>query len=143
GELANGQTRRVTVATTAVGGADPSTRPPTYKLDTSLAVTRVGLRPKSDTGDYLCTPGSFTVTKTPKNEIYKIGDNVNFTITVASTGPGVAKNVVLNDPLPTLGNMNSWSIASGPTGGSCSIVANTLSCVFGDLANGQTRVVTV
>ncbi|TMB04568.1 MAG: DUF11 domain-containing protein [Deltaproteobacteria bacterium] len=143
GDLANGQTRTVTVATTAAGGADPTACPGNQKLNNTATVTSTGLQPKSDTGDYLCTPGSFTVTKTPKNEIYKIGDNVNFTITVASTGPGVAKNVVLNDPLPTLGNMNSWSIASGPTGGSCSIVANTLSCVFGDLANGQTRVVTV
>src|SRR5438876_6103230 len=139
GDLANGQTRTVIVATTATGGANTAACPGGVKLNNTATVTATGLQPRSDTGDYLCTPGSFTVTKTPKNATYDIGDNVNFTVVVASTGPGVAKNVVLNDPLPTLGNMNSWSIASGPTGGSCSIVANTLRCVFGELANGQTR----
>src|SRR5439155_495034 len=112
------------------------------KLNNTATVTSTGLPPKSDTGDYLCTPGSFTVTKSPKNATYNIGDNVNFTVVVASAGPGVAKNVVLNDPLPTLGNLNSWSITSDPSG-RWSTVANTLNCPFGDLANGQTRTVTV
>src|SRR5437870_2748386 len=142
GDLANGQTRTVTVATTATGGADATACPGNQKLNNTATVTSTGLPPKSDTGDYLCTPGSFTVTKSPKNATYNIGDNVNFTIVVASTGPGLAKNVVLNDPLPTLGNLNSWSITSDPSR-LCTLVANTLNCPFGDLANGQTRTVTV
>src|SRR5439155_1177021 len=140
GDLANGQTRTVTVATTATGGANTAACPGGVKLNNTATVTPAGLQPKSDTGDYLCTPGSFTVTKTPKNATYDIGDNVNFTVVVTSTGPGVAKNVVLNDPLPTLGNLSSWSITSDPSG-RCTVVANTLNFPFGDLANGQTRTV--
>lgn len=87
-------------------------------------------------------PGSFTVTKSPKNASYNIGDNISFSIVVTSTGPGTAQNVVLNDPLPTLGNLSTWIIGTNP-GNVCTIVANTLNCPFGDLANGQSRSVTV
>src|SRR3989442_722127 len=106
----NGKKRTGTVATTATGGADGAACQGNQELKNTATVTSRGLPPKSDTGDYLCTPGSFTVTKSPKNATYNNGDNVNFTVVVASAGPGLAKNVVLNDPLPTLGNLNSWSI---------------------------------
>jgi len=56
GDLANGQTRTVTVATTAAGGADPTACPGNQKLNNTATVTATGLPPKSDTGDYLCTP---------------------------------------------------------------------------------------
>ena len=94
-----------------------------------------------DPGSQSCTPGSYTVTKTPKGATYHIGDNINFTIVVTSTGPGTANNVVLNDPLPTLGNLNTWTITTNP--GGCTISSNTLNCSFGNLANGQTRTVVV
>ncbi len=144
GDLANQQTRSVTVATNVVGGANLTACPGGVTLNNTATVTSNGLPPKTDTGDYTCTPppGSFTVTKTPKNATYNIGQNINFTMEVKSTGPGTAKNVVLNDPLPTLGNLNSWIITSNP-GNGCTIVANTLTCSFGDLANQQTRSVTV
>src|SRR5206468_11514596 len=48
----------------------------------------------------------------------------------------------LNDPLPTLGNLNSWIITSNP--GGCSInAANVLNCPFGNLPSGATRTVVV
>src|SRR5437870_1644124 len=124
--------------------SSPETRPfcCTQIGPTSGSTDRACLKKTFPASLTVVTPGSFTVTKTTKNGTYNIGDNVNFTIVVASTGPGVAQNVVLNDPLPTLGNLNSWSITSDPTG-LCTLVANTLNCPFGDLANGQTRTVTV
>src|SRR5439155_31231 len=71
------------------------------------------------------------------------GDNISFTMVVTSTGPGTANNVVLNDPLPTLGNLNHWTLTTNP-GGVCTIsAANVLNCPFGNLANGQSRTVVV
>src|SRR5207249_3371437 len=57
---------------------------------------------------------------------------------------GAPKNVVLNDPLPTLGGALTWTIpAGGDPSGKCTVVANTLNCPFGDLANGDTRTVMI
>src|SRR5437773_2426213 len=143
GNLANGQTRTVVVATDAVGGASIAACPGGVKLNNTATLTGTGLPTLTDTGDYICTPpGSYTLAKSPKNATYTVGQNVNFSIVVTSTGPGTASNVVLNDPLPTLGNLNTWTITSDPTG-LCTIVSNTLNCPFGDLANGQARTVTV
>jgi len=80
-------------------------------------------------------------TKTPKNATYNIGQNISFTMVVTSTGPGTANNVVLNDSLPALGNLNTWTITTNP--GGCTIVSNTLNCPFGNLATGQVRTVVV
>jgi uncharacterized repeat protein (TIGR01451 family) len=141
GNLANGQTRAVTVATNVAGGAD-ATACTGAKLNNTATLTGTGLPTKTDTGDYTCKPGNYTLTKNPKGATYHIGDNINFTMVVTSTGPGTANHVVLNDPLPTLGNLNTWTITTNP-GGVCTIVANTLNCSFGNLANGQTRTVVV
>jgi uncharacterized repeat protein (TIGR01451 family) len=146
GNLANGQSRTVTVATNAAGGANAAACPGGVKLNNTATLTGTRLPTKTDTGDYLCTPvrevGSYTLVKTPKNATYNIGENISFAIVVASTGPGTAPGVVLNDPLPTLGNLNTWILTTNP-GGVCTIVSNTLNCPFGDLANGQTRTVVV
>ena len=143
GNLANGQSRTVTVATNAAGGANVAACPGGQKLNNTATLTGTGLPTKTDTGDYICTPpGSYTLTKNPKNATYNIGENINFTMVVTSTGPGTANNVVLNDPLPTLGSLSTWIISSDPSG-LCTIVSNTLNCPFGNLANGQSRTVTV
>ena len=139
GNLANGASRTVTVATNAAGGANVAACPGGVKLNNTATLTGTGLPTKTDTGDYICTPpGSYTLTKNPKNATYNIGDNINFTMVVTSTGPGTANNVVLNDPLPTLGNLNTWTISSDPSG-VCTIVSNTLNCAFGNLANGASQ----
>jgi uncharacterized repeat protein (TIGR01451 family) len=105
-------------------------------------VSSTGLANKTDTGDYTCAPPpSITLTKTPKGATYNLGDNISFSMVVTSTGPGTAKNVVLSDPLPTLGSLNSWIITSNP--GGCSISSNTLTCSFGNMANGTSKSVTV
>jgi uncharacterized repeat protein (TIGR01451 family) len=106
------------------------------------AVATSGSLTVEDSGFLTCTPhGSYTVGKYPKNATYNIGQNVSFTMKVVSTGPGAAGNVVMNDTLPTLGNLNKWIITGNP--GGCSITSNKLSCSFGDLANGQSRTVVV
>src|SRR5438128_2019767 len=72
GDMANGQTRTVTVATTATGGANAAACPDNKKLHNTGKGDSTWLLRKSDTGDYLCTPGSFTVTKSPKNATYDL-----------------------------------------------------------------------
>ncbi len=74
------------------------------------------------------------------------GGTIGFDITVTNNGPGIARAVTLTDPLPTDAGL-SWSIATNPDvngtlGGDCEIVPAdgtnppTLSCSFGDLADG-------
>ncbi len=125
-----------TAATTPTGACQLQSNP------AAIAAADGGLTAR-DSGSLNCTPlGSFTLTKSPKNGTYNIGDNISFTMVVTSTGPGTANNVVLNDPLPTLGNLNTWTISTNP-GAVCTIVSNVLNCPFGNLANGQTRTVVV
>ena len=64
------------------------------------------------------------------------GEAVGFGITVTNSGPGVARSVTIDDPIPAGPGM-TWAISpaySGP--GSCSITTNTLHCSLGDLSSG-------
>lgn len=140
-QLLVGEQITIVVRTTNAGGA-PAASCTGQKLNNTATAQADGTTVKQDTGDYTCMPGSYTLTKSPKNATYNIGDNINFTMVVTSTGPGFANNVVLNDPLPTLGNLNNWIITTNP-GNACTIVANVLNCQFGNLANGQSRTVIV
>jgi uncharacterized repeat protein (TIGR01451 family) len=129
------------VLTTNNAGGTPAAICNSQKINNTAVAYSDNTDPVNDTGDYTCTPGSYTLVKNPKHATYNLGDNVSFTMVVTSTGPGPAANVALNDPLPTLGNLNSWTITSNP--GGCTINSNTLNCQFGTLANGQSRTVTV
>jgi len=80
------------------------------------------------------------VVKTADAASVSAGDPIGFTVTVHNNGPGVAKGVTLEDPLPT-GTGVVW--VESPDNPDCSIAANTLSCDFGDLASGATRTVHV
>ena len=94
-----------------------------------------------------------SIVKTPDGNSFNIGDNINFTMVVTSTGPGTATNVKLTDPLPTPGNLTSWQVDSvtptglitpAPTNASCTITSgNQLSCNFGSMAAGATVTVKV
>ncbi len=68
------------------------------------------------------------------------GEPIGFTITVSNTGPGTAKGVMLDDPLPAGEDFEiDWSLA--PAVEECSISGNlgdeTLTCDLGDLAAGD------
>ena len=76
------------------------------------------------------------VTKTAVKDTIDAGDTASFTITVTNNGPGVAKNVTLNDPLPA-------GIAWQDDSADCSVTNGTLSCQFGDLNPGESRTVHV
>jgi uncharacterized repeat protein (TIGR01451 family) len=86
---------------------------------------------------------SLSVTKLAGNgqttQTVNAGDPVEFTITVANAGPGVAKNVSLDDPLPA-GTAADWVIKSQTNTGQCAITgpsgSQKLDCTGMDLASG-------
>jgi uncharacterized repeat protein (TIGR01451 family)/LPXTG-motif cell wall-anchored protein len=82
---------------------------------------------------------NLSITKTADNASVNSGDQIGFTIVTHNAGPGLAKQVVVNDPLPT-GTGISWSIASQSPANSCSIGGNpvALSCGPTDMASGAT-----
>src|SRR5205823_4119172 len=72
------------------------------------------------------------------------GDDIGFTITVSNAGPGTAKNVTLDDPLPAgSGAGVTWSIDSGPSGDvtpTCAVSNGSpqdLTCSPVDLGSGE------
>ena len=81
---------------------------------------------------------NLTISKTPNNETINAGEDAEFTIVVANTGTGTARDVVLTDTLPAQG---TWTISEDP--GGCSIAAGVLTCDFGDLAAGASRTVKI
>src|SRR5207247_3251867 len=70
------------------------------------------------------------------------GDAIGFTVTVTNNGTGIARNVALNDALPTDAG-TSWSIDGGTyaTYTTCAIAGGTLSCGPSDLAGGASYTV--
>ena len=76
------------------------------------------------------------VDKTADNSPISAGDLASFTITVTNDGTGKAYDVTLTDTLPA---GVSWTENSD----SCSIAAGVLSCAFGTILPGASRVVTI
>ncbi len=100
----------------------------------SVATTNDGSDQSSASVTIQCPDVS--VVKTADNSPINAGETAAFTIVVSNAGPGTATGVTLNDPLPA-------GVAWGEDSNACQIVANTLSCSFGDLAAGATRTVHV
>jgi uncharacterized repeat protein (TIGR01451 family) len=88
----------------------------------------------SDTVAVRCP--SLSLSKTADAATVTAGNNIGFTLNLASNGPGTATSVVLTDALPT-GAGITWSISPGVAG--CAIASNTLTCTFGNLAAGASR----
>jgi uncharacterized repeat protein (TIGR01451 family)/LPXTG-motif cell wall-anchored protein len=88
---------------------------------------------------------ALSITKTADDDEVTAGEQIGFTVTVSNSGgegTGVARSVVIDDPLPGGGGVD-WSIEpaySGP--GVCSITgaapSQTLHCELGDMAPGAT-----
>jgi len=95
----------------------------------------------SDDATIRCDRPNLTVAKQGNGPV-DAGQKVAFEITVSNAGPGIARAVKLDDPLPG-GTAAPWTIASQPAGDPCSISAGTLSCEFGDLAASQSRVIEI
>jgi uncharacterized repeat protein (TIGR01451 family) len=79
-------------------------------------------------------PVDFIMSKTPDNATYNVGDNISFQIQFTNPGPGTARNVTLNDPLPA-------GVAWSEDSDDCSNASGALTCSFGDLAPESARTV--
>ena len=96
----------------------------------------------AQTGVCVTSLPHISVVKTPDAASVLAGNPVGFTISVKSDGMGTATSVNLTDVLPTLANANiNWSISPAYAGqGTCAITgaapSQTLSCSFGDMAQG-------
>jgi len=135
GDLASGSS-----ATVKVSAPTSSQACTTY--DNTATATSGNAPEASDDASIECREPGLSITKTAGAPTVNAGQNVSFTVNVGSNGPGTAEGVTLNDPLPT-GTAGAWSISSQPAGDPCSIVADTLTCDFGDMAPDTTASVTV
>jgi uncharacterized repeat protein (TIGR01451 family) len=80
------------------------------------------------------------VTKVPFDDSITVGDAIGFTLTVTSFGPDDATGVTLTDTLPSLSG--GWTLG-GADSGSCTLGGVSLSCDFGTVPVGESRVVTL
>ena len=114
------------------------------RLNHVATATATGPLSVQDTGDYTCTPPpGISITKSPKNATFNIGNPLSFTMVVTSTGPGTAQNVTLNDPLPTTGGL-TWGVVSTSGWTTCSVTTGqVLSCNVATLAANASATVLV
>ncbi|MSP41730.1 MAG: DUF11 domain-containing protein [Deltaproteobacteria bacterium] len=85
---------------------------------------------------------AITISKTPDSAVFVPGQALTFNIVVKNIGVFDALNVVVNDPLPTAGDL-SWASSFTTTKGSCTVVANVLNCSVGTLAPGGEATISV
>lgn len=134
GDLPNGESRTVKVQA-------PTNFENCTELLNVATASSTNAPNASDDATIACDRPNLTVSKQGNGPI-DAGQNVSFSVTTTNNGPGIARAVTLADPLPS-GTAGSWSITAQPAGNPCSITAGTLNCSFGDLAAGDSRVVTV
>jgi uncharacterized repeat protein (TIGR01451 family) len=147
GTLALGASETVVMTTNNVGGAPPSACTG-QKLNNVAAAVADNALAVQDLGDYTCTPQppQLTVAKSPKAGTFTQGGQTSFTIVVSNPAPAgssSATNVTLTDQLPGNGGLVWSNVGINPAQGSCTIVANLLSCNLGTIAVGGSVTVTV
>jgi uncharacterized repeat protein (TIGR01451 family) len=77
------------------------------------------------------------IEKTADADVVDAADSIGFTITVTNNGPGVSRDVVVTDTLPTNDGLN-WAIDGGSGAEMCDIDAGDLTCDFGTMHAGDT-----
>ena len=127
----------------AIAGYFPSTTPagPTTNTATATSATPL-VNTADDTAsvDVLVTTSADLVTsKAASIPVATAGSGFDYAITVENQGPSLAQSVTLTDTLPS--GVTAGIVTT--TAGSCTVVAGTLSCSFGDLPVGGLVVVTV
>ena len=74
------------------------------------------------------------ITKVADDAVVDAGSDIGFTMEVSNAGPGIARGVTLNDPLP---NGVEWTIESSTEGANCRIAElDVLTCGAVDLPAG-------
>jgi uncharacterized repeat protein (TIGR01451 family) len=86
------------------------------------------------------TQSSVTAAKTAAPDPVNQGSTLTYTLIVTNSGPAVAQNVVVSDPLPAEVTYipNSYSTTLGSCSGT-----TTVTCTLGNLAVGSTAVITI
>jgi uncharacterized repeat protein (TIGR01451 family) len=86
------------------------------------------------------TQSSVTATKTAAPEPVNLGSTLTYILTVINSGPAVAQNVTVTDPLPAEVTYipNSYSTTIGLCSGT-----TTVTCTLGNLPVGSTAVITI
>src|SRR5262249_14283029 len=83
------------------------------KYDNTATASASNAPDAEDSASITCQTPDLTVKKTADNTTVDAGDPIGFTIKVANGGPGTAKGVTLDDPLPA-GTATAWSIDQAP-----------------------------
>jgi uncharacterized repeat protein (TIGR01451 family) len=96
--------------------------------------------PEAGPVDIVVNCPNIAIEKTADAEVVAAADQVGFTITVTNAGPGIARDVVVTDTLPTNAGLG-WSIDGGSGAERCEIVEGVLTCTFGDMGAGATATV--
>ena len=105
----------------------PTTKATCGTVDNSASVvtTNDGTATAAASVEVLCA--EIALTKTADHTPVLIGEQIGYTITATSNGPGTARDVTMTDPLPSTPGM-SWNIASASPGWTCAITAAKLTC---------------
>ena len=146
GDIAPGASVTVVVKSSNVGGA-PAASCTGQKIDNIGTASATNALPKSDHGDYTCTPRPhLKVVKTPDGGTFAQGGSVSFTIVVSNDGAAgsIATHATLSDQLPTAGGLNWFGATVTTSQGSCGVNASSLlTCSFGSINAGSSVTVTV
>jgi uncharacterized repeat protein (TIGR01451 family) len=134
GTMASGSSKVVTLSRATDGGDCPSIA--NTATVSATGDTNTGNNSASATIAVACQP-DVSVSKTGNGPI-TAGGTATFTITVTAGGTGTSTNVTLSDTLPS----GTWTL-SGADAASCGIAAGALSCTFGSMASGTSKVVTL
>ncbi|HKC29245.1 MAG TPA: DUF11 domain-containing protein, partial [Jatrophihabitans sp.] len=108
----------------------------------TASVSGSNVLPTEDTASTTVQCSSLTFTKQADSSTVDAGAQIGFTISAVNGGPGVAKSVTIDDPLPA-GSGVSWTIGTAPL--NCTITgtapAQTLHCTAVNLAANASEVV--
>jgi len=132
--LAPGASSTITVKAT-VGAATPSGVLRNNACAVATSVTQV-----CDGDDTTITKPALTISKDDGQGDVKLGQELTYDLVVRNTGDGVARRVVVSDPLPAGLDFVS---GSGPAGVTVSAAGRTVTAELGDLAAGQSVTVKV
>ena len=141
GLMASGATKTVTLTaatTTASCTAINNTATVTADGDGNAA--------NNSSGPIVITVGcpDVSVRKTATASAVNVGATAGYSVVVTANGPGSSPNVTLTDVLP--GGL-TWTV-SGPDAAACAPASpvtggTTLTCLFGTMAQGSTRTITI
>ena len=147
GTISNGGQRTVTVV------VQPKfiTRGTVLTNSVAVSTTTPEINPGNDNASVTTPVANPTLdllaNKSDSIDPVAVGQDTVYTLTVTNTGPSLAENVVLTDPLPATGlSFQSFTVSSG---GTCTsvpavgTVGGTMRCEWASLPAGQAHVVSV